>query len=485
MNNYFFNEHFFKVQSYRLLSNLTDENIGSICNHFDKYEMEQFLYLFYKVFKIIELLPSTEIVNVSKPYCEAYGLLADDLLGKKIIDLYPKEVDKQSVSNLLKIVNGETFVADFVFDIDSKTVKQQAFIFPVINNNGHKRIILFFIDTAHSTQDVKYIDDLNFSLLNKTIELEKLNKQLKSNKNILEIYNRELMALAKHDAIQSGDWIRSIDVLLIKVASILNVSRVSFWSYNKTKESIVCIAQFSNGEIKKEDIELNKSNFPLYFEAIENERVIDASDVFTNETTMEFVETYLLPLNIKSMLDVPYFLDGELGGVLCIEQQITTKKWTAEDILFARGVSDILTIAWKTFNRNIAELKLQEKNKQIEKINKELKEQQDYIYALNQELEEKVEIRTMLLKRQNEKLSEYAFINAHLLRGPLCRIQGLVNVMRLNSENKSEIELLLSHLENATDELDKVVHKITNHLEEGRYFDRNDIRIVSELKRNA
>jgi PAS domain S-box-containing protein len=486
MNKYFLNEHLIKVQSYRLLSNLMNENIVTMRKHFEVNEMEQWLASFYGVSKIIELSSATEIVYVSKSFCDEFGVSPKDLLGKKLIDFYPKEIDKQSMSNLLQIVNGETFVADFLFEFDSRQTLQQAFVFPVINNsNEQKRIVLIFLERKNSVNEIKDIDYLNFSLLNKTVELEILNKQLYINKESLENFNRELMVLAKHDAIQTGDWELSIEILLEKVATVLKVTRVSFWNYNKISQSIICIAQFSNGKISKKDTQLRKIDYPIYFEAIENENVINASDVYTHANTKEFIEPYLKPLDIMSMLDVPYFLDGQLGGVLCIEQQISPKTWSAEDVLFARGVSDILTIAWKAYNRNLAEMKLIEKNIQIEKINQDLKEQQAFVYALNQELESKVEFRTLLLKRQNEKLSEYAFINAHLLRGPLCRIQGLVQVMQLNTDKKSEMDQLLIYMQQATKELDLVVHNITNHLEEGRYFDRNDIRVVSELKRNA
>jgi signal transduction histidine kinase len=285
---------------------------------------------------------------------------------------------------------------------------------------------LFFLDHQNKINDNKDLDFLNTTLISKAVELELLNKKLQHNKKLLEVYNIELMALAKNDAVQSGDWDRAIDILLIKVATILNVSRVSFWNYNTYSESIVCMAQFTDGEINRNPIELTKKEFPNYFEAIEKEKMIQAEDAFENVYTKDFAETYLKPLNIQSMLDVPYYLDEELGGVLCIEQQINSKSWTTEDVLFARGISDILTIAWKSFQRNTVEQKLFETNKHIEKINQELKQQQEYVYALNQELEAKVEMRTLLLKRQNEKLSEYAFINAHLLRGPLCRIKGLL-----------------------------------------------------------
>jgi signal transduction histidine kinase len=102
------------------------------------------------------------------------------------------------------------------------------------------------------------------------------------------------------------------------------------------------------------------------------------------------------------------------------------------------------------------------RKKQLEKIiERRTKEIQD----LNDHLEEKVEERTRLLKDRNKKLEEYAFINAHLLRGPLTRI---MSVLILVKEEQPELvdNQYFTLLQNSTEELDEVIHRINSTLAE-------------------
>src|SRR6185369_17055008 len=57
-----------------------------------------------------------------------------------------------------------------------------------------------------------------------------------------------------------------------------------------------------------------------------------------------------------------------------------------------------------------------------------IEKQKDELNALNHNLEALVSQRTSELEEQNEKLKNYAFFNAHLLRGPFCRVQGLIHL---------------------------------------------------------
>ncbi len=80
--------------------------------------------------------------------------------------------------------------------------------------------------------------------------------------------------------------------------------------------------------------------------------------------------------------------------------------------------------------------KVAQRHLQLQKIahtlhlqNQELALRQEETRAINDNLESIVEDRTKESEKRYEALSEYAFINAHLLRGPLCRVMGLVNLM--------------------------------------------------------
>lgn len=87
------------------------------------------------------------------------------------------------------------------------------------------------------------------------------------------------------------------------------------------------------------------------------------------------------------------------------------------------------------------------------------------IMQLNQSLEANVKERTKELEDKNQRLSDYAYINAHLLRAPLTRIQSLTLLMELNKNEKLD-ENYLEILKTATEELDKVIFSINTTLKE-------------------
>jgi signal transduction histidine kinase len=97
----------------------------------------------------------------------------------------------------------------------------------------------------------------------------------------------------------------------------------------------------------------------------------------------------------------------------------------------------------------------------------ELRQKNQIIEHLNKSLETKVERRTRLLKEQNSKLMEYAFINAHVLRAPVSRILGLINLLRKPNSDTDEKEIIRL-LEESSLELDKVVRNLSSTLQEAR-----------------
>jgi light-regulated signal transduction histidine kinase (bacteriophytochrome) len=59
-----------------------------------------------------------------------------------------------------------------------------------------------------------------------------------------------------------------------------------------------------------------------------------------------------------------------------------------------------------------------------------LSEEKAKVQGVNYFLEEKVAQRTENLKQRNERLREYAFFNAHHLRGPVANILGLIYLIQ-------------------------------------------------------
>jgi signal transduction histidine kinase len=103
------------------------------------------------------------------------------------------------------------------------------------------------------------------------------------------------------------------------------------------------------------------------------------------------------------------------------------------------------------------------RNADLTKVNRELTLLNQQVRTMNHELEDRVSERTRELLERNEKLTEYAFMNAHLLRSPVSRIKGLINLFGITKE-ADEKERVQSLLNETAEELDHVIHTISDRL---------------------
>jgi two-component system NtrC family sensor kinase len=108
------------------------------------------------------------------------------------------------------------------------------------------------------------------------------------------------------------------------------------------------------------------------------------------------------------------------------------------------------------------ELLVAERTKDLEAQNEEIMQQQHQIEQINSSLEQTVKERTDQLEDQNKKLLEYAYFNAHKVRGPLARILGLTYLVQ-KSPNDNPIEMI-KRIEVSARELDKVITDVNQSL---------------------
>jgi PAS domain S-box-containing protein len=74
------------------------------------------------------------------------------------------------------------------------------------------------------------------------------------------------------------------------------------------------------------------------------------------------VNDYLLKYDIKSLLKIPIFKNGEITGAICFETTLNKKYWDNDDINFARTISDIISLQIVSRKRYLAEKKLKVKS---------------------------------------------------------------------------------------------------------------------------
>jgi signal transduction histidine kinase len=117
---------------------------------------------------------------------------------------------------------------------------------------------------------------------------------------------------------------------------------------------------------------------------------------------------------------------------------------------------------------------------ELEKLNREIYEKHEEILAqaeeltqanqeisrINESLEAEVTHRTDKIERQNKILIEYAFSNAHNVRGPLARILGLASLMSMEDDPEL-LKEYNTYIYVSAQELDNVIRAINIKLQDG------------------
>jgi PAS domain S-box-containing protein len=182
---------------------------------------------------------------------------------------------------------------------------------------------------------------------------------VRENEDILRHQNRVLIELAKSRKLDSEDLIQALKEITEASARTLDVERTSVWLYNEDRSKIHCIDLFEKGQGQHTaGFDLAAANYPSYFKALEEERTIAAQDAHTDPRTREFSESYLIPLDIRSMLDAPVWLYGEMAGVICNEHVGSTRHWTQDEKNFAGSIADLVALAMETHERILLEQQL-------------------------------------------------------------------------------------------------------------------------------
>jgi GAF domain-containing protein len=143
-------------------------------------------------------------------------------------------------------------------------------------------------------------------------------------------------------------------------AHTLEVERVNIWLYDENRTKIECIEHYNlTTGWHSRGFELTAANFPSYFKALEEERIIAAHDAHSDPRTREFSDSYLTPLGISSMLDAPIRVRGRMVGVIGHENVGPKRHWTVQEQSFAGSMADFVSLALEAWEQKRTEEELE------------------------------------------------------------------------------------------------------------------------------
>ena len=273
-----------------------------------------------------------------------------------------------------------------------------------------------------------------------------LNKQVVLLKN----FTRNILSLSKNKNVYSEIISEAFKEITTFAIENIHVSRISIWEYQQDSKSIECIICYDSTkkEYTKGDV-LSAENYPIYFSHLLKKESIIAYNAETHEATKEFTTDYLIPNNIKSMMDIPFFIDGKFKGILCFEQQIEKRNWNEIDLLFAQTVAMYTSIVYYCIYRKNQHVLLSDINEKIVSENNTLTTDLDW---KNKNI---TEIKTFL--------NSLSFKNSHDLRGPLSRILGLLQLYYSDTTTDNK-EVYIEYISKSADEMDQIIREITKEI---------------------
>ena len=181
---------------------------------------------------------------------------------------------------------------------------------------------------------------------------KRVEQERQQTEGLLRRIKTGLSELAESPEIYNGNLEQAFQTITRVAAVFLCVERVSIWFFTENRSTIQCakLYQFTTQEYSKGTV-LAATTYPRYFRELEAEQPVVADDAQHDPKTAEFTASYLAPLGITSMLDVPIRSGGQMVGVICHEHIGPIRCWTLEEQHFAVSVANTLTLALEAADR--------------------------------------------------------------------------------------------------------------------------------------
>ncbi|MEX0268062.1 PAS domain S-box protein [Leptolyngbyaceae cyanobacterium UHCC 1019] len=308
-------------------------------------------------------LTNGQVLEVNDSFLQLSGYSQSEILGKNALKLplWVNPKDAIAISRCLQ-ETGSVHNLEIAYRTQAGTIRTALLSAELLELDGKPCAIYVNTDIT----DRKWAETI-----------------LTYSKQQLDLQNSILDELTRSHALDRGDWKTVVQEITAAAGMTLAVERASIWLYTEVKSSIYCVDLYELwSDRHTAGMEISSSDYPTYFQALEADEIIAATDAKRDLRTQELSRCYLQPNQIASMLDAPIRLGKETIGVLCIERLSVFRPWTVEEQSFVRSLADLISLAYETDQRQQAEVALRQSELKFRSI---VENANDIIYMLTPE----------------------------------------------------------------------------------------------------
>lgn len=161
-----------------------------------------------------------------------------------------------------------------------------------------------------------------------------------------------ILLLARQRYTTPNSLQEAAELITRSACDIYQIDCASIW--NLEGQRLVPISAYHRADQQHHLPEaIDASNFPDYLEALHSSRAIDATHAMRDPRTREMAEN-LRAKDVHAMLDASIRVDGQVIGVLCLEQSGSSRAWQTDEIAFAGELADQFAQVINNHNRRTA-----------------------------------------------------------------------------------------------------------------------------------
>jgi len=237
---------------------------------------------------------------------------------------------------------------------------------------------------------------------------------------------QELNSISKTHALQRDD----IDQIMVEFAGritrSLKIERMSVWLLNYEDREMTSLGEYDlRDDSFKKDSVIPMSICPEYFDALEKDRLLYVPDVLKSPITSGLNESYSIPNDVITLLDIPLRFEGEMIGVMCFEKTGSViKEFDDKERFFASAISLV-------FSSN---LEARKRRALQSNLDQELREKETLLKEIHHRVKNNLAVVSSLINMQSSKAKdEYHRQLLDDCRGKIQSIADLHNVVYQNN----------------------------------------------------